>query len=320
MKYLLSTAYCSDKVRSPIKSDLLLRRSPMLALLCILQAFGVIGPAAYCFSQLPDCDIWLLDIKDSAGKISFSNPQNITYRKEFGYDNQPAFSPDGKYILYSSQRDSGGATDIYRYDLMTKQTTQFTKTPTSEYSPAFMPDGKSVSVVMVEKDSAQRLWKFSLTGSEQVCIMKNVDSIGYYCWLNKDSIAIFVLTKPAFTLQIANIHTQKTFVIADSIGRCLKMRDGNLWYTTKAGHFWNVYEYSPKSGKSYIKGMIGSEDFFLRGKYEIWSMSDNSIFSGYMNSKLGATEIVNPWSLGILKATRIAISPDGKKLAVVSNK
>ena len=272
----------------------------------------------YCYSQLPDCDIWLLDIKDSAGQISFHNPVNITNRK--GYDNQPAFSPDGKYILYSSQQDSGGATDIYKYDLKSKTISQFTKTPTSEYSPTFTPDGKNISVVMVEKDSAQRLWKFPLNGGEPTCIMKNVDSIGYHCWINKDSVALNVLTKPAFTLQIVNIHTQKRIVIADSIGRCMRMRDGNLWYTTQAGHFHNVYEYSPKSKTSYIKGMIESEDFLLIGKYEIWSLSDNSIVSGYMNSKAGANEIVNLETFGITKPARIAISPDGKKLAVVSVK
>jgi len=272
----------------------------------------------FCYSQLPDCDIWLLDIKDSAGQISFHHPINITNRK--GYDNQPAFSPDGKYILYSSQRDSSGSTDIYKYDLLVKTITKLTKTQTSEYSPTFMPDGKYISVVMVEKDSAQRLWKFPLAGGEPSCIMKNIDSIGYHCWVNKDSVAVHVLTKPAFTLQVADIHSQKIKIIADSIGRCMKMRDGNLWYTTKAGHFNNVYEYNPKSKTSYIKGMIESEDFLLIGKYEIWSISDNSIVSGYMNSKAGANEIVNLESFGITKPTRIAISPDGKKLAVVSNK
>ena len=275
-------------------------------------------PFVFLLAQLPDCDIWLLDIKDSAGQVSFHNPVNITNRK--GYDNQPVFSPDGKYILYSSQRDSGGSTDIYKYDLKTKTISQFTKTPASEYSPTFMPDGKNISVVMVEKDSTQRLWKFPLSSGEPICIIDKIKEIGYHCWINKDSVAVFVLTKPAFTLQIVDIHTQKTFAVADSIGRCLRMRDGNLRFTTKAGHFQNLYEYSLKSKTAYIKGMIESEDYFFRGKYEVWSVSDNAIITGFMNSKLGASEILNAEIFGITKPTRITISPDGKKLAVVSNK
>ena len=272
----------------------------------------------YCSAQLPDSDIWLLDIKDSAGQISFHHPVNITARK--GYDNQPSFSPDGTYILFSSQRDSNKSTDIYKYDLKAKATSQFTKTPTSEYSPTFMADGKNISVVMVEKDSAQRLWKFPLAGGAPQCIMPKVDSVGYHCWISKDSIAMFVLTKPSFTLQMANIAIQKPFIVADSIGRCMKMKNRSLWFTTKAGHFQNVCEYNPGSFKAYIKGMIESEDFCFYGKNAIWSLSDNTIISGFMNDKEGAPEVINLEDFGITKPSRIAVSPDGKKLAVVSNK
>lgn len=288
------------------------------------------------FAQLPDCDIWLLDIKDSAGQVSFHNPVNITNRK--GYDNQPAFSIDSKYILYSSQKDSGGPTDIYQYRIKGETTkifnTTYQLTKNSKYSPTFMPGGLYVSAVVVEKDSTQRLWSYdlypigrSLPQDKQSIelrhpnlLMENVKEIGYHCWINKDSVALYILTKPAFTLQIVNIHTQKKTVIADSIGRCMRMRNGNLWYTTKAGHFWNVYEYSFKSKTSFIKGMIESEDFCFFGKHEIWSLSDNTIITGFMNSKLGASEILNTEVFGITKPTRITISPDGKKLAVVSNK
>ncbi len=273
-------------------------------------------PAACCFSQLPNSDIWILDIKDSAGQISFHNPVNITNRK--GYDNQPAFSPDGTYILYSSQRDSTGPTDIYKYDLKSKKTSPFTKTPTSEYSPTFMPDGKHISVIMVEKDSAQRVWKFPVAGGEPSCIMKNVDSAGYHCWINKDSMAVFVLTRPAFTLQLVNIHSQKAFVIADSIGRTMRTKNGALWFTTKAGHFQNVCEYYPGSRRAYIKGLIEGEDFCFYNKNDIWSLSETSVISGFMNNKEGAPEVADLGKFGITKPARITISPDGKKLAVVS--
>lgn len=270
------------------------------------------------FAQLPDCDIFLFDIKDSAGQVSLRNPVNITNRK--GYDNQPAFSPDGKYILYSSQKDSAGQTDIYRYDLKTKTVSPFTQTPTSEYSPTFTPDGKGVSVVMVEKDSAQRLWKFPITGGEPVCIMKNVPAIGYHAWINKDSVALFVLTKPAFTLQIMNINLQKPSFVADSIGRCMRMKNGKLWFTVKAGHFHNVFELSFSDKKATLIGILESEDYCFYSKDKVWSVSENSILAGFMNSKDGAAEVADLSKFGITKPTRITVSPDGKRLAVVTNK
>lgn len=277
---------------------------------CLLQI-------AYCSAQLPESDIWLFDLRDSAGTVAFSNPVNITNRK--GYDNQPAFSPDGKYVLYSSQRDSNGSTDIYKYDLKAKTTSQFTKTATSEYSPTFMPDGKNISVVMVEKDSAQRLWKFPLAGGAPACIMPNVKDVGYHTWINKDSLALFILTKPSFTIQLVNVATQKATIIADSVGRCMRVKDHVLWYTTKVAIVNNVFEHHPKANAPVWKGEIESEDYCFYKK-DIWSCSENSIVSGYMNSKLGAVEIVNLEQYGIKKITRITISPDGKKIAVVSNK
>ncbi len=289
------------------------------------STFLFIFITSYLFAQLPNTDIWILDIVDSAGRVSLRNPINLTNRT--GYDNQPAFSPDGSYLLYTSQPTGETQTDIYRCDFKTKTTSQITKTTTSEYSPTFMSDKKSFSVVMVEKDSAQRLWKYPLTGGEAVCIAKNISAVGYHSWMNKDSLAVFVLTKPSFTLQLFNIASQKPTTIADSIGRCMRMKDGLLWYTTKAGHFQNVYSYSFNSKKDSLQGVIESEDyaFYKRktgvvGREEIWSFSDSSILYGFMSTSGGAHEVSDLSVYGITKPTRITISPDGKKLAIVSNK
>src|ERR1051325_1600827 len=171
----------------------------------------------FSWSQLPDTDIWLLKMKKKDTVFALSDAVNITNRA--GYDNQPAFSPEGTYILYTSIRDDGQA-DIYKYDLKAKAITAFCNTPESEYSPTFTPDKKFISTVRVEKDSAQRLWKFPLGGGPPELVMKNVDSIGYHCWINNDTVVMFILTDP-FTLQLANVQTQQTTVVSDSIGKSL---------------------------------------------------------------------------------------------------
>ena len=276
--------------------------------------------SSFSFSQLPDTDIWLLDISDSAGQIKLSNPQNITKRK--GYDNQPAFSPDGKYILFTSVRDSSQQADIYKYDLKTKQTTQFTKTATSEYSPTFMPDGKNISVVMVEKDSAQRLWKFPIKGGAPSCIMENVDSVGYHCWYNKNTLGIFILTNP-FTLQIVNTKSQRPFIVADSIGRCIKMTSYNsiMCFTVKTKEDKNQFAQFilPGYGTSKLNLIIEGEDYTIYDYYKmniVYSFGTKLFLAniGENNSK----KEINDFSfLGIKNIARIAISADGKKMAIV---
>lgn len=276
------------------------------------------------FAQLPDCDIWVLDIKDSAGKILFSNPQNITNR--VGYDNQPSFSSDGSFFLFSSQSDTLHQTDIYKYDFKNKKIDQVTHTAAAEYSPIMLPDGKNISVVKEEINSPQQLWSYSLLSGDSKCLMNNVDSMGYYCWINKDSVALFILSKPSFTLQIFDINLQTPSIIADSIGRCMRMRNGKLWFTSQSGHVQNLFEleFRYKNHKPNFQitpqGFLESEDYCFYGKNEIWSFSNNSIVAGNIKDKTYKNELVNLEVFGITKPTRLVVSADRKKLAVVSNK
>ena len=61
------------------------------------------------------------------------------------YDAQPRFSPDGKSIVFTSDRDGGD--NVWVIDLATKQAKVVTKGKTSRYrSPAWTPDGKYIVV------------------------------------------------------------------------------------------------------------------------------------------------------------------------------
>ena len=67
-----------------------------------------------CFSQMPETDIWVVDLIKKEGKYCFEKPLNFTNRR--GYDNQPSFSSDGKEIYFVSNKDSN-QTDVFVYNL-----------------------------------------------------------------------------------------------------------------------------------------------------------------------------------------------------------
>ncbi len=121
----------------------------------------------------PSTDVWLVRWGGKAG-----DARNLTDRP--GYDNQPSFSPDGRWVLYSSARD--GQTEIYRYDVAQHVTMPLTATAESEYSPQVMPDGLAFSVVRVEADSSQRLWAFSMNGRTAVPLLADTKPVGYHAW------------------------------------------------------------------------------------------------------------------------------------------
>jgi len=124
--------------------------------------------------------------------MTLEKPINITKRE--GYDNQPSFSPDSKKIFYVSFREDNQA-DIYQYDLRHRRTNAVTKTPISEYSPVLTADGKFITSVVVENDSSQCIHFInSLNGIHETKL--DVDSVGYYTFLNQDTIVYYKLTEP----------------------------------------------------------------------------------------------------------------------------
>lgn len=280
----------------------------------ILFCFLLISANA--IAQLPNTDIWLMDITSVEDSIILSNPINITNR--IGYDNQPVFSPDGKYILFTSIHDDKQA-DIYKYDLKSKITTQFTKTATSEYSPTFMPDGKNISVVMVEPDSAQRLWKFPLKGGKPSVFVKEVDSIGYYCWFYGKRAAVYLLTEPA-SLQLISKDSPKPKYVDNNIGRCLSYYNGMLYYTVKTKEGLNRFCFFNLPGW-YIKKTnvtIESEDYAFYGEKVIYGIG-NKLYSTVLLDGYDEKKMIKDLSeLGIKNISRIAISADYSKLAIVA--
>lgn len=285
----------------------------------ILTAAVFLFLSVDCFAQLPNTDIWLLDIQTEKDSIILTNPINITDRK--GYDNQPSFSPDGKYILYTSMRDEK-QTDIYKYDLKTKTTAQFTNTPTSEYSPMVTPDGKSISVVMVEPDSTQRLWKFPIKGGSPNLIMKDVDSVGYYCWIDEKNLMIISATEAPQVLSVVNIKTQKPKIVAINVGRCIQKIDSNTLLFVQKGSAENAAfnELNLKNKtifkrKCYASTLSKAEDYAFK-KGRIYMGTKEKLFTLAFNEE-GWRELIDLSSYGIINIKRIAFSPDGKKMAIV---
>src|SRR5829696_7789950 len=174
----------------------------------------------------PDTDVWLAPLSRIGDSLVVGAPRNVTRRP--GYDNQPSFTPDSRAILYTAVVD--GQAEIFRYDLASGASTRLTSTPESEYSPTVTPDGKWFSVVRVEKDSTQRLWKFPLAGGEPVLVLPGVKPVGYHTWIDDSTLVLFVLGRPA-TLQLADVHTGVARAIARDVGRSIQRVPGARAFT-----------------------------------------------------------------------------------------
>lgn len=266
-------------------------------------------------AQLPETDIWLIAIDRAGDSIVCRSAENITHRK--GYDNQPCFSLSGEQVFYTAMMQDDQS-DIYIYSIREKRATPFCQTPESEYSPTILPDGKHVSVVMVEKDSTQRLWQYPIKGGKANLLLKNVDSVGYHNWYSKNEVVLWMLTEPA-SLVLYSTKNEKTTQIDTSIGRCFKTHEHLLYFTHQLNeNAFQLCNYSLPGRK--INSRTGitlpTQDFeFLN---DVLIYADGAVLYSIRLSDQRKQQIMDLTSYGIKQISRIAVNKQGTQLAIVA--
>ncbi|MCI0693283.1 hypothetical protein L0337_14920 [candidate division KSB1 bacterium] len=267
----------------------------------------------------PTADIFLVDMKMRDGQIELGQPVQITEWQ--GYDNQPSFLPYGKSLLYTSIRDDGQA-DIYHYNIADNTIKRITQTFESEFSPTVTPDGKFFSVVRVEKDSTQRLWKFPIAGGEPTLVLENVKPVGYHAWGDANTVALFVLGNPP-TLQIAEIRTGNAEIVAQNIGRSLHKfpKQEAISFVHKVGeNEWLIkrLDLKMRTITALVKTLPGSEDYAWTPQGILLMGQDSKLFQCDPRKNGEWQEIADFADAGLKGITRLAVSPKGEKLAVVA--
>jgi hypothetical protein len=275
----------------------------------------------------PDTEIYLAPLTMSADSVQVGTPVNITSSP--GYDNQPAFTQDGASILFTSAR-GGGQTDIYRYDIGSSRVTQVTSTPESEYSPTETPDG-GLSVVRVERDGTQRLWRFTLEGREPRVILESIKPVGYHAWADDHTIALFVLgsaeNKQPSTLQLADTRTGTARQLAADIGRSLLRIPGGrtISFAQRDGDASLIKELDPATGgiRLLTSAVPGSGDVDCAwGPGGLLLMARGDRLYAWrrdlaVKEPMRWTEATSLERLGLHGVTRLAISPKGDRIALV---
>ena len=285
-------------------------RAIHVALAAVLLAAG---PAS---AQAPGTDIFLAPLRRVRDSILIGPAKNITNRA--GYDNQPSFTPDSRAILYTAV-GADAQSDIWRYDIADKRTSQLTHTPESEYSATVMPGGRRMSVIRVERDSTQRLWSFALDGSDPQILLTALKPVGYHAWLSPTRLAAFVLGSPA-TLHVIDSDGSGDTIRARDIGRALQRVPGR-------GAFSYTHRDSAKALWIMTQPVIGeSEAIVVRApsdnEYHAWTPDGVLLtatqgklvrWNGAIDEKSGWLPVANI-SAGARNISRLAVSPDGKWL------
>jgi hypothetical protein len=265
----------------------------------------------------PDTDIYLVEIGAGIETLKTAKPQPVSIEK--GYDNQPFFTPDGRSILFTAIRD-GKQTDIYEH-VRGGATRALITTPQGEYSPTITPDG-AISVVRVEGDGTQRLWRFERNGAGPHVLVANIKPVGYHAWIDGGRLALFVLGQPA-TLQLARPGEGPGETVASGIGRSLHRIPGgrSVSFVQREGESkFVVKQLDPDSKQitTLVEAVAGSSerDCAWMPDGTLLMSSDTRIFA-WNRGEASWREVYDVKPHGLGAVTRLAVAPDGKAIAFV---
>ena len=274
----------------------------------------------------PDTEIYLASLSMPAGQLTLGPPVNITGNP--GYDNQPSFAPDGRSVLFTSIR-GGTQTDIYRYDIAAGRVARVTNTPESEYSPTVTPDEAHISVIRVEADGTQRLWRFTIDGTQPELVLADVKPVGYHAWADDHTLALFVLGQPA-TLQIADSRTGKADSLVPGINRSIQRIPGGRTISfvqripsseQGGAPTLKINELDPASRRVtlLVNAVAGAREADCAWTPDgMLLMADKDVLSGWRRGQADWSRLADLATLGLRGVSRLAVSPDGQRIALVT--
>lgn len=265
----------------------------------------------------PATDIYVARLRTLGGRLEVGAPVNFTMRP--GYDNQPMFLPDAEALLYTVV---DGQADVFRLRLDSARGARVTATPESEYSPTPLPDGSGFSVVRVEADSTQRLWRFNWDGQTAAVVLPDVKPVGYHAWADAHTVALFVLGAPP-TLQLVDVRTGAAAVVATDVGRGVARVPGRaaISYVQREGDTtWSIMEVDlgTRATRRLVRTLT-RVDLFAWTPDGVLLMAQGAKVYQWHPTRAPEWEAIADFSdQGLTNITRLAVSPRGDLLALVA--
>ena len=208
-------------------------------------------------------------------------------------------------------------TEVFRRDLAAGSTEQVTRTPgASEFSPTFVPGQQAFSAIR-ETRGTQYLWRYSATGGEIGPVFSTVEPVGYHAWADERTVVAFVLGDPP-TLHVGDAISGTIRVVAENPGRSIhRIPGGGVSFVRKvADDEWWIERLDPATGATerLTRTLPGREDYAWTPEGEVL-MGDGATLHAW-TPESGWTEV----ELAAVAAgdiSRIAVSPDGARIALV---
>jgi tricorn protease len=281
------------------------------------------GKVAFCYLG----DIWLLNEKDSTARPLTAHEATELY---------PKFSPDGKWIAFSSNRS--GSWDVYVMPVEGGKPKRLTFHSASDIVLAWTPDSKHV-VFRSRRDRKYRysIYKVSLEGElpERIecgtAYNATFDKTGRYVALNRHypsytrkkyngsnnaDVWVFDLQEKKFTrLTTYDGHDGSPMIVGSDV-YFVSNRDGtfNLWKAPITGGEAKKVTIYEGEGVAYPSASADGKTIVYERAFELWKLDVETGKYAPIELKLRTDYVENP--VAYKKYTKVDdfdISPDGKR-------
>lgn len=286
----------------------------MKKLLFLITIFTV----QFAFSQ-DNTEVYVFDITPAYSGLELLNARNVSNNE--GYDNQPSFISNETLVFAGN---NNGQTDISEYNFSTQiKKWVNSETEGSEYSPQKFPSNSDLAAVRLDKDGKQRLYKYNSETGGSSELIENIE-IAYFAFYNDEKILATVLSGTQMDLVMVDLKTKSTDTLFKNAGRSLqKIPNTNSMAYTLVNEDNNL--------DLYVLDMNSNDSFFICElpfdvQDYVW-LNDSQVLCAmgsilYIYDTLGIPEWNKVASLeeyGVKNISRMAISPNGKKLALVAD-
>ncbi len=283
-----------------------MKKATLLLFLLIINFSG---------SSQNETEIYLFDLEVVATNDFLKNQKNISNND--GYDSQPYFLAKDA-LLFAGSRN--GQTEIIQY-IRGKQKVFNNTTSGGEYSPQPIPEDRAVSAVRLDTDGLQRLYRYTPRDATSTVLVEDA-KVAYYTWATKDIIVSADIVGEELHLSIHNTATGKSEDLQLTVGRSFHRIPNSdlISFIDKSEKLWMITSINPitKEIKPIAPLDGGGEDISWLDKNTILLARGASIYKYDLTTK--------QWSRfktfadeNLQDLSRIAVSPEGDQLAVVSS-
>ena len=269
----------------------------------------------------PNTDVFIMDLDTSDNAFKISNFINISDQE--GYDSQPSFVGTDR-LLYAGSENGQTDIQVYYFESGNKHRINVS-TPGGEYSPTHFPKSSRIAAVRLDTTGLQRFYEYGYDApgyGENSLLLRELE-VAYFAFYNEETILTSILSENRLDLVIVNLKTEEVTPYLENTGRSIhKIPTKNAMSYTVPNEEGNmdVYQLDMADKESYFicQLPVGIQDHCWMGESKLLLGSGSKLFQYDLYGNGDWVQVADLSSHKLQNITRITVSQDGKKLALVA--